>query len=92
MKAGLPTGAFDAFVAALEAWREIGARGAPNDRYAYTMQMINAVMQKFAERGGEMNDLAAMLRRFAADQARDAARDHLRLKPGAGAIVAAAAA
>jgi uncharacterized protein (DUF2336 family) len=75
-KAGLPPLAFDAFSAALDTWRQVAAEGGPKDRYRFTMQMVDAVIARYANiTDGEANELATMLRRFAADQARDAARD-----------------
>jgi uncharacterized protein (DUF2336 family) len=75
-KAGLPPLAFDAFAAALDTWRRIAAEGGPKDRYRFTRQMVDAVIARYANiTDGEVNELATMLRRFAADQARDAARD-----------------
>jgi uncharacterized protein (DUF2336 family) len=75
-KAGLPPLAFDAFTAALDTWRQVAAEGGPKDRYRFTMQMVEAVVARYANiTDGEVNELATMLRRFAADQARDAARD-----------------
>lgn len=73
-KAGLPESAFDAFAAAAHVWRNAGSRNA-GDRYATTMQAINAVMTMYTGRA-HMTDMAAVLRRFAADQARDAARTY----------------
>jgi uncharacterized protein (DUF2336 family) len=78
-KAGLPPLAFDAFAAALDTWRQAAGDGGPKDKYRFTMQMVDAVIARYANiTDGEMNDLTAMLRRFAADQARDAARDFAR--------------
>jgi uncharacterized protein (DUF2336 family) len=75
-KAGLPPLAFDAFAAALDTWRKAAGEGGPKDRYRFTMMMVDAVIARYANiTDGEVNDLTAMLRRFAADQARDAARD-----------------
>jgi hypothetical protein len=40
------------------------------------MKVVDAVIARYANiTDGEVNELATMLRRFAADQARDAARD-----------------
>lgn len=76
LKAGLPESAFEAFALAIDAWAGAKGRGEAVDRYSTTMQIIDAVMQRYAGKsGGEMSDMAAVLRRFAADQARDAARD-----------------
>jgi uncharacterized protein (DUF2336 family) len=78
-KAGLPAIAFDAFAAALDTWRTLNAEGPPADRYRATMLMVDAVLARYADiSDGEMNELAAMLRRFAADQSREAARDYAR--------------
>ena len=74
-RAGLPPMAFDAFVAALDVWRRLAAEEGPTDRYRLTMHTVEAVLTRYADiTDGEANELAAMLRRFAADQARDAAR------------------
>jgi uncharacterized protein (DUF2336 family) len=78
-KAGLPPVAFDAFAAALEACRVIAEEGAPRDRYRFTRHMVESVIAGYRDiTDGEMNELMMMLRRFAADQARDAARDYAR--------------
>ena len=78
-KAGLPQVAFEAFAAALDTWRRLASDGEPKDRYRFTMEMVEAVLTRYADiTDGEANELAAMLRRFAADQARDAARDAAR--------------
>jgi len=78
-KAGLPAVAFDAFAAALDTWRKVAAEGGPKDRYRFTVQMVDAVLARYAGiTDGEVNELATMLRRFAADQAREAARDFAR--------------
>ncbi len=75
-KAGLPPLAFDAFAAALETWRRAAGEGGPKDKYRFTMQMVDAVIARYTNiTDGEVNELTAMLRRFAADQAREAARD-----------------
>jgi uncharacterized protein (DUF2336 family) len=78
-KAGLPPIAFDAFVAALDTWHRLAGEGGPSDPYRFTVQMVDAVLARYDSiTDGEMNELAAMLRRFAADQAREAARDFAR--------------
>jgi len=76
-KAGLPRQAFDGFAAALDTWRRIAEEeGEPEDRYRFTRQIVDAVIARYGDiTDGEANELAAMLRRFAADQAREAARD-----------------
>lgn len=74
-KAGLPPRAFDAFAAALDAWRAIAEEGGSDDRYATTRRVVEAVLSRYAQiSDGEMYELATMLRRLAADQAREAAR------------------
>jgi uncharacterized protein (DUF2336 family) len=78
-RAGLPPMAFDAFAAALDVWRRLASDGGPADRYRLTMHTVEAVLTRYADiTDGEANELAAMLRRFAADQARDAAREAAR--------------
>ena len=78
-RADLPPLAFDAFAAALDTWRHVAEDGAPQDRYRFTRQLVDAVVARYADMTeGEANELAAMLRRFAADQAREAARDFAR--------------
>ncbi|MCB1488708.1 MAG: DUF2336 domain-containing protein [Bauldia sp.] len=78
-KAGLPAMAFEAFDAALETCREIAEQGGPRDRYRFTLYMVESVISRYREiTDGEVNELTGMLRRFAADQAREAARDYAR--------------
>ena len=79
-KAGLPPVAFDAFAAALDTWRRITDEGSGGDRYRSTLRVVEAVLAGYADIGdGEMYELATMLRRFASDQAREAARDYARV-------------
>ena len=79
-KAGLPAVAFDAFAAALDTWQKLTAEGPLTDRYRATTLMVDAVLARYADiTNGEMNELTAMLRRFAADQAREAAREYARV-------------
>lgn len=83
-KAGLPPMAFDAFVAALDTCRTIAEEGGPKDRYRFTLHMVESVLARYRDiTDGEVNELTAMLRRFAADQARDAARDYARISSAA---------
>ena len=78
-KAGLPPRAFQAFAAALDTWRKIAEEGAADNRYHATRRMVDAVLGCYTQiSDGEMYELATMLRRFAADQAREAARDYAR--------------
>ncbi|MCB1494950.1 MAG: DUF2336 domain-containing protein [Bauldia sp.] len=78
-KADLPAMAFDAFDVALDTCREIAERGGPRDRYRFTLHLVESVIARYREiTDGEVNELTGMLRRFAADQAREAARDYAR--------------
>jgi uncharacterized protein (DUF2336 family) len=76
-RAGLPEGAFEAFAAALEARRDGPVATAdPAARYRATREMVDRVLERYeAISDGEMNDLTLMLRRFAAEAARAAAKD-----------------
>jgi uncharacterized protein (DUF2336 family) len=79
-RAGLPPVAFDAFAAALETWRAIMEEGADADRYRATLRVVEAVLARYNDiSDAEMYELTTMLRRFTADQAREAARDYARL-------------
>ena len=83
-KAGLPPMAFEAFVAALDTCRAMAEEGGPKDRYRFTLHMVESVLARYRDiTDGEVNELTAMLRRFAADQARDAARDYARISTAA---------
>lgn len=74
-KARMPKMAFEGFAAALDAWRQLPPDPEPVDRYRFTIETVNTVLARYADiTEGEANELAAMLRRFAADQAREAAR------------------
>lgn len=78
-RAGLPPQAFQAFAVAIETANRLDREGGPADRYRYTREMVDAVVARYRDiTDGEMNELTTMLRRFAADQAREAARDHVR--------------
>ncbi len=74
-RAELPAMAFDAFCAAIDAWRETEMPGSVEDRYGHTCRLVERVLSRYRDiTAGEANELSAMLRRFAADQTRDAAR------------------
>lgn len=91
-KAGLPPMAFDAFAAALDAWRNLDEDAGPADRYRMTTQTVEAVLARYSEiTEGEANELSAMLRRFAADQTRDEARRVARHARGRVLMIEAAA-
>jgi uncharacterized protein (DUF2336 family) len=83
-KAGLPMVAFDAFAAALETCRKMSEEGGITDRYRFTRRMVENVLARYRDiTDGEANELMTMLRRFAADQAREAARDYARIATAA---------
>jgi uncharacterized protein (DUF2336 family) len=74
-KAGLPERSHPAFIAALEARRDLALDGEPGDRARYGRRMIERILTRYqALKPGEVDDLLAMLRRLAAESARDAAR------------------
>jgi uncharacterized protein (DUF2336 family) len=76
-KASLPKSAHEALTAAVEACRTVESDGGPADRYRFSRYMVDNVLARYAEiTDGELNELMTMLRRFAADQARDAARSY----------------
>jgi uncharacterized protein (DUF2336 family) len=78
-RAGLPAMAFEAFVAAIGAWREAEEEDGPADRYAFTRAVVEDMLVRYRDiTDGEANELAAMLRRFAAEQTREAARNFAR--------------
>jgi uncharacterized protein (DUF2336 family) len=73
-KAGLPNAAFGAFRAAIEVVHEMGYARTPGYS-ALGRSMVEQVIQRYApESVGELDDLYALLRRFAAEAARDEAR------------------
>ena len=74
--AGLPARAFEAFRAALDAWGETVDDDAI-DRYRLTRQVVESVLARYEQiTDGEALELTTLLRRIAADQAREAARDY----------------
>jgi len=83
-KSGLPISTFDAFAAALEACRGMAEERDLVDDYQLTCKMVDSVLSRYRDKtDGEINDLMAMLRRFAADQTREAARDYARITAAA---------
>jgi uncharacterized protein (DUF2336 family) len=83
-RAGLPMVAFEAFIAALETCKAMAENGEPSDRYRFTRQMVENVLSRYHDiTDGEVNELMTMLRRFASDQAREAARDYARMATAA---------
>ncbi|MCW5696903.1 MAG: DUF2336 domain-containing protein [Bauldia sp.] len=75
-RAGLPPVAFDAFMAAIHICRQWrGTIADPQARLRLTRRLVEDVLARYvAITDSEMNELTAMLRRFAADAARAAAR------------------
>lgn len=75
LKAGLPASAFEAFAAAIETAREAEREKVPPGRHALARRMVERVMARYQSiTDGEANELVAMLRRFAAEEARENAR------------------
>lgn len=76
-KAGLPPGSDAAFAAAIEVIRNGDSlAGAPSD-YRRATQLIDAIVARYEEkRARELDDILALLRRFARDAKRAAARDY----------------
>lgn len=77
-RAGLPAYAFDAFNAVLDVWRRAPDVG-PEERFRFIAANVETVLSRYRDIGeAEVRELAAMLRRFAAEQTRAAARDYVR--------------
>lgn len=73
-RAGLPQGAYSAFRAAIEVVQEMGFASAPGYT-ALGRSMVEQVIARYApESVGELDELYALLRRFATEAARDEAR------------------
>jgi len=73
-RAGLPQSAYGAFRAAIEVVHEMGFAGTPGYA-ALGRGMVEEVIARYApESFGELDDLYALLRRFASEAARDEAR------------------
>jgi uncharacterized protein (DUF2336 family) len=74
-RAGLPQSAFGAFRAALEVVHEMGFAGGASGYAALGRGMVEQVIARYApESFGELDELYALLRRFASEAARDEAR------------------
>lgn len=74
-RAGLPQGAFGVFRAALEVVHEMGFAGAAPGYAALGRRMVEQVIARYApEAVGELDELYALLWRFASEAARDEAR------------------
>jgi uncharacterized protein (DUF2336 family) len=77
-RAGLPLYAFDAFSAVLDVWRRAPEAG-PEERYRFIAANVETVLTRYRHIGEtEVRELTAMLRRFAAEQTREAARQYVR--------------
>lgn len=79
-RAGLPMVAFEAFATAVASCREWDLKSvAPAARYRFARRLVDDVLARYeAITESEMTELTAMLRRFAADAARAAAREFAR--------------
>jgi uncharacterized protein (DUF2336 family) len=74
-RAGLPQSAFGAFRATLEVVHEMGFAGAAPGYAALGRGMVEQVIARYApDAYGELDELYALLRRFASEAARDEAR------------------
>ena len=74
-RAGLPASIYPAFRAALEAWHDDGAFGQRGGDAYLRRRMVERVLTAYAPLAdGDLDQLLAQLRRFAAEAARDEAR------------------
>ncbi|WP_169833481.1 DUF2336 domain-containing protein [Methylobrevis pamukkalensis] len=77
-RASLPERAFPAFVAALEVWRDLDYDARPGDRFRFSRRMLERILTRYQDFShSDLDDLLAMLRRLAADAAREAARGYV---------------
>ena len=75
-RAGLPLGAFEAFWVALDVWSGFDPRSGAVERFRFVRTLVDRVLARYQSvTDGELGQLASMLRRFAAEAARLAARD-----------------
>ena len=80
-KAGLPATLLPAFRAALGAMRELGAAPDAGASARLSRKMIERVLTSCAQiKGGELDKVMALLRRFESEAAREDAREHLRAR------------
>jgi uncharacterized protein (DUF2336 family) len=76
-KAGLPEIAFDAFEVAVDVCKACEPPRNSGERLRFARWIVDRVIDRYEGiTDGEMNELMAMLRRFAAEAARYAARDY----------------
>lgn len=79
-KAGIPSRVFPAFIAALDVQRDLAREFGPEtitqtDEHRFAARVVERVLTKCREsRAGMEDDLIVLLRRFATEAARDAAR------------------
>ncbi len=74
-KAGLPESTYPAFCEAIEAMREGGFVGSPHGATNLKRRMVERVLTRCAEQSlGDIEPLLTLLRRFAAEAAREEAR------------------
>lgn len=77
-KAGLPEEAYPAFSIAFGVYASEGTVVEPAEQYRFTRIMIERILERYHDVGfEEVDELMAMLRRFASETARDAARDYV---------------
>jgi uncharacterized protein (DUF2336 family) len=75
-RAGLPLGAFEAFWVALDVWHGFDPQAGAAERFRFVRTLVDRVLARYQSvTDGELGQLASMLRRFAAEAARLAARD-----------------
>lgn len=75
-RAGLPLGAFEAFWVAVDVWRGFDPQASAAERFRFVRTLVDRVLARYQSvTDGELGQLASMLRRFAAEAARLAARD-----------------
>ncbi len=81
-RAGLPESAFAAFATAIRICRHhAGETIDPTRRYRFTRRVVDEVLARYESISeGEMNELMAMLRRFAAEASRAAAREFVEIE------------
>ena len=78
LKAGLPDRAVPALYAAVEVARELAAAPQDEASYGHVRRTVERIVARYRDvRDDELDDLVAMLRRYAGEAARDAARRYL---------------
>jgi uncharacterized protein (DUF2336 family) len=78
LKAGLPDRAVPALYAAVEVARELAAMPQGEASYGHVRRTVERIVARYRDvRDDELDDLVAMLRRYAGEAARDAARRYV---------------